>query len=378
MDRIIKLALISPSEDAFPETFIQQHINLLNGEIYYMYGKPLPSCVDNGIKLIPDSFIKRYCLKIYGKTILPGLNERERSIYRYLSNKNINVVLAEYGHTGANIIDVCTKLGLPLIVHFFGHDAYRQKLLEANKIKYTEMFEYAQAIITVSRDMTNQLVMLGCPEEKIVLSPCGPRQEFYELSSNFKEKRFLAIGRFVEKKAPYLSLDAFRKVLSECPDAVLYMIGDGPLLDVCKNLVKSWDIEKSVFFLGVLSPQEYKKIIVKSLAFIQHSIVASDGDSEGTPVSILEAGAAGLPVISTRHAGIQDVVVDGETGYLVDELDTDAMSDRMIKLASNPKLAADLGSTARNRIYNNYNLNSHISKINEIVDNAVNPKSETS
>jgi glycosyltransferase involved in cell wall biosynthesis len=375
---MIKLALISPSENAYTATFIQQHRNQLNGEIHYMYGGILPFYVDNGTKLIPDRFIKRYFLKIYGKIIQPRLNERERSIYRYLSKNNINVVLAEYGHTGANVLTVCKKLGIPLVVHFFGHDAYSKNILEKNQKKYKEMFQYAQAIITVSRDMTNKLIELECPEEKIVLSPCGPSEEFYELSSNFKEKQFLAVGRFVEKKAPYLSLDSFRKVLIAHPDAVLYMVGDGLLLDVCKNLAKSWNIEKSVHFLGALSPQEYIKIIVKSMVFIQHSIVASNGDSEGTPVAILEAGAAGLPVISTRHAGIKDVVLDGETGYLVDELDTDAMSARMIKLASNPKLAAELGRAAKNRIYNNYNLNSHISKINQIVENAVNPKDHTS
>jgi glycosyltransferase involved in cell wall biosynthesis len=368
-----RLALISPSENAYTTTFIQQHRNQLDGEIHYMYGGILPFYVDNGTKLIPDRFIKRYFMKIYGKIIQPRLNERERSIYRYLSQNNINVVLAEYGHIGASILNVCGYLKIPLIVHFHGHDAYRIDLLNRFHEKYLEMFIYATAIISVSKDMTDQLVSLGCPIDKILYNPYGPVEQFYSLSNTFEKKHFLAVGRFVDKKAPYLTLDAFRKTLLEHPDAHLIMVGDGPLLEVCKNLVESWDMERSVHFKGALEQKEIIKYFSKCIAFIQHSIVASSGDSEGTPVAILEAGAAGLPVISTRHAGIKDVVLDGETGYLVDELDTDTMSARMIKLASNPKLAAELGRAARDRIYNNYNLNSHISKINQIVENSVNP-----
>jgi glycosyltransferase involved in cell wall biosynthesis len=371
---MIRLALISPNENAYTETFIQQHRNQLVGEIHYMYGGILPSYVNNGTKLVPDRFFNRYFQKLYGKIIQPGLNERERSIYRYLSKNNINVVLAEYGQTGASVFTVCKELDIPLVVHFFGQDAYSKNILEKNQKKYKKMIQYAQVIISVSRDMTNKLIELECPEGKIIFSPCGPKKDYYELSSNFKEKIFLAVGRFVEKKAPYLSLDAFRRVLIEHPDAILYMVGDGPLLEVCKNLVKSWDIEKSVHFPGALSQQEYMEIIVKSLAFIQHSIVANNGDSEGTPVAILEAGAAGLPVISTKHTGIKDVVLDGETGYLVDELDTEAMSERMIKLASAPKLAERLGAMARRRIREHYNLETHIETLNNIVANVYSRK----
>jgi glycosyltransferase involved in cell wall biosynthesis len=89
--------------------------------------------------------------------------------------------------------------------------------------------------------------------------------------------------------------------------------------------------------------------------FVQHSVVAPDNDHEGTPVAILEAGASGLPVVATRHAGIPDVVKEGETGYLVDEGDTDAMARYMIQLAKNPDLARRLGAAAREHIAAEYN-----------------------
>lgn len=368
-----RLALISPNEKACTETFIQQHREKLTGEVHYMYGGLLPVYVQQGKKLSPNNLLKKYYKKLSGKILHPKLNERERDIYRYLKENDIEVVLAEYGHTGASILNVCRNLKIPMVVHFHGNDAYRFKLLESFHEKYLEMFIYATAIISVSKDMTDQLISLGCPIEKIQYNPYGPVEQFYSLSNTFEKKYFLAVGRFVDKKAPYMSLDAFRKTLLEHPDAHLIMVGDGPLLETCKNLVKSWGIDESVHFKGALVQKEIIKYFSKCIAFIQHSIVTINGDSEGTPVAILEAGAAGLPVISTRHAGIKDVVVDGVTGYLVDELDTDVMSARMTKLASNPELAAELGHAARNRVYKNYNLNSHISKINKIIENAVTP-----
>jgi Glycosyl transferases group 1 len=82
-------------------------------------------------------------------------------------------------------------------------------------------------------------------------------------------------------------------------------------------------------------------------AFVQHSITAVDGDSEGLPNSVLEASATGIPVVSTRHAGIPEIVVDGTTGYLVDEHDVPAMVTQMERLLGDPALAATLGRAGR-------------------------------
>jgi glycosyltransferase involved in cell wall biosynthesis len=343
-----------------------------------MYEGLLPIYANNGTKLLADSFIKRLFIMVYGRITHPGFNEKESSLFRYFSNNKIELVLAEYGQTGATVINVVRHAKIPLIVHFHGHDAYNIDLLNRYKKKYQEMFAYASAIISVSTDMTEKLVSLGCPINKIIYNPYGPVKDFYSLTNTFEKKCFLAVGRFVEKKAPQLTLEAFKRVLIEHPDATLIMIGDGPLQDICNNSVKEWGIEKSVYFKGAIPQHEIKKYFSKCIAFVQHSItVATTGDSEGTPVAILEAGAAGLPVIATKHAGIKDVVIEGVTGYLVDELDTDSMSHYMIKLASDPVLAKNLGSAAKKQIYNNFNLERHISVLDQVIDDAINQKQKT-
>ena len=105
-----------------------------------------------------------------------------------------------------------------------------------------------------------------------------------------------------------------------------------------------------------------------SFCYVQHSVVSFTGDKEGTPVSILEASAAGLPVVSTVHAGIPDVIVNNESGLLVDEFDVDSMANNMIILFENRKLAQKFGNNGKLFIKENYSLMKHL----EIVENLIN------
>jgi glycosyltransferase involved in cell wall biosynthesis len=101
-----------------------------------------------------------------------------------------------------------------------------------------------------------------------------------------------------------------------------------------------------------------------------HSVEAADGDSEGTPVALLEASASGLPVVATRHAGITDVVIDGETGSLVDEGDVDMMAAHMIELARNPGLAARMGVRGRLHVAARYSIDKNVGALWEVLDAA--------
>jgi glycosyltransferase involved in cell wall biosynthesis len=145
------------------------------------------------------------------------------------------------------------------------------------------------------------------------------------------------------------------------------MIGDGELFDVSKNLVKSLGLENNIILLGGLERKEIVKHLEKAFLFLQHSIVASNGDSEGTPVGIIEAMAAGLPVVSTRHAGIPDVVIENKTGFLVDEGDINTMAKAIIKLAENRKLLSEFGTNGKVLIEKNFTLEKHINILNDII-----------
>jgi len=175
----------------------------------------------------------------------------------------------------------------------------------------------------------------------------------------------------VEKKAPYLTILAFKEVLERLPGARLVMVGSGELHDVCRQIIRSLHIEHAVDLKGIVNHDQIAELMRQSAVFVQHSLVPNSGDREGTPVSILEASASALPVVSTRHAGITDAVIHGKTGFLVDEGDIDGMSQYLYQLLSNPGLADEMGKHARAHIGANFNMEVSIQKLRHILDNSV-------
>jgi len=299
------------------------------------------------------------------------LAQEEHKLANLFSQEKLNVVLAEFGSTGTRIMYPCEKAGIPLVVHFHGADAYRQRSLNRFGMKYKTLFRIANAIVVVSQDMRRQLKELGAPDDKIHYNPCGVDSSFFEGAHPHKAPPlFLSVARFVKKKGHFFTLMAFKKLLEHCPEAELVLIGDGPLRKHCVLLTRKLKITGSVKFICLLPPLEIVGWMRKARAYVQHSIRASDGDSEGTPVSILEAGACGLPVVSTKHNGISEAVIHDKTGFLVNEKDIDSMAEYMLKLTRTPELAMELGKNARAWIIKSYSQEKSIKTLYQILVNA--------
>ncbi|MDL5050806.1 glycosyltransferase, partial [Oscillatoria amoena NRMC-F 0135] len=279
---------------------------------------------------------------------------------------------AEYGTTGAWLIPVCRAARASLTVHFHGFDAFEKQTLKDYEAAYREVFDSRARIVVVSREMERQLINLGARAEQVFWNPYGVNlEQFRAVDAGKNDPCFVAVGRFVEKKAPYLTLLAFAQAAQEVPEARLEMVGDGPLRSVCEQMEQAMRSagqlrEGQVRFLGPRNTGEIAGLLRQARAFVQHSIRASSGDAEGTPVAILEAAATGLPVISTRHMGIQEAVVEGQTGWLGDELDVTAMAKAMIEAAQQPEEAARRGQQGREHIARNYNQAAQIEKLRQI------------
>lgn len=384
MERPI-IAIVSRNRSGYSETFVEAHKNFLSGKIYNYYlstkkSFPINSEGEKEVTYTIPGLIKAalsHPVSAIGALFNPNpVNSfLEKMLITSFKKNGIQVVLAEYGTTGGLITPVCRKLNIPLIVHFHGFDASVNSVLAANKLAYQHMFSYASYIIAVSQVMYNKLIEIGAPAEKLVLNHYGPRDSFLNVpaKSISTSQIFFSIGRFVEKKAPYLTILAFSKVLSKYPDAKLRMGGDGDLLSVCENLVDGLGIRNNVEFIGVLNLQQVETELENCLAYVQHSVVSSTGDMEGTPLAVLEASAAVVPVISTLHAGIPDVIINGVTGILVEEKDVNAMATAMEALLNNPSQAHEMGLKGRQNIIDNFSLKRHINAIDELVSKAVKP-----
>jgi glycosyltransferase involved in cell wall biosynthesis len=187
---------------------------------------------------------------------------------------------------------------------------------------------------------------------------------------DYNSNSIVSVGRHTYKKAPYLTILAFQKVLVKHPNLKLVMVGTGEIFEVSKHMVESLGLQEKIILPGGLPREDIIKYLEQSFLFVQHSLVANNGDSEGTPVGIIEAMAAGLPVVSTRHAGIPDVVVEDETGFLVEEGDVDAMAEHILTLVNNRDLAKTFGKKGKAVIQENFTLEKHIDTINKVIANA--------
>lgn len=360
------IAIISNSKDAVSETFIANHVKHIPHNNTFIYGTGIPHTTE----CVKPNFFKKVIHKLFNRRNFQN-KYAESELIRILKLKKIDLVFAEYLINGGRVIDVCKKLSIPIIVTALGYDISNKDVIENNKANYKMLFNYCNAVIIVSNHMRANLNKLGCPEEKIVYSPAAPETSFFELKPSFKNKNILAIGRFVDKKGPHLSILAFREVLKKHPDAKLIFAGDGQLLNACRDLVNVFDMSKKVEFLGFITQDQQKELLENSMMFIQHSKVASSGDSEGTPVAILEASASGLPVVSTNHAGIPEVVINNETGYLVEELNYKKMAKKMIYLLDHIDFAKEMGDRAKLFVKENFTLEKHISTIDIEIQKAL-------
>ncbi len=362
-----KLLIITPTSPQQDSTFIKAQIsNLKPFSILHSGFRPY---LING-KSIFHFPLKNELLRVGIKRILPNLYARiyEKTLCNFLLTEKYNVVLCNYGPQSSNVYKACLDSGTPLVAHFHGYDASIYSVLSEYKEQYSSMFKGISAIISVSNDMTTQLVSLGADKDKIQTIPYGVNLNlFSEAHPEQNERKFIFVGRFTEKKAPDLLLKAFKKALQKVPDAKLVMIGNGELYNLVKSTIAELKIEHAVQILDWQTPDEIARQMKTARAYVQHSRIASNGDSEGTPNSILEASASGLPVISTYHTGIKEAVKHGITGFLVEEGNWDLMGEYMTELLENPIMAGKMGRAAREHMLLNYSLDSQIDKLKDLL-----------
>ncbi len=364
----IRICVVTPYLPAPSETFIRSHLENLPAQTVLIHGwRPIA-----GGKTVL-SLPKRMGYKAWRMLTSEGLERETTAAYaKAFRRYNPAAVLAEYGDTGVQTMEACQRLEIPLIVHFHGYDASEHSVLKKHAQTYPAMFRMAAAVIAVSREMEKKLVSLGAAADKVYYNPYGiDCKLFGGALPGEAPPVFLAVGRFVEKKAPQLTLSAFAEVYRVESNAQLRMIGDGPLLDECRELAKQLGIDEAVSFRGLQPPEVVQEEMRRARCFVQHSVEASNGDCEGTPVGILEAGASGLPVVSTQHAGIPDVVLEGNTGLLVSEGDVAGMAKRMIDIVRSPQLAGRLGQNARQHIERHHSKERSLGQLWSIIEAAI-------
>ncbi len=303
-------------------------------------------------------------------------------LYWLLKDKP-SLVHAHFGPSGQRFLLLNTIATIPLITAFYGYDI--NQLVREHPIwteRYLTLFRKGTAFLVEGSNMKRSLVNLGCPSEKILIHHLGadlgkipflPRQ-----IAEDREIRVLMSASFREKKGLPYGVEAFARFRKANPGlkATLTILGDSSgktreeeQKHEILNLIEYHNMASSVRLLGYQPHEIFVRELYRNHIFLAPSVQASDGDNEGgAPVSIIEASASGMPVLSTRHCDIPEVIIDERSGYLVPERDPATLADRLQHLANNSGQWKELGSFGRNHVEREYDIRRQAASLEDIYD----------
>jgi colanic acid/amylovoran biosynthesis glycosyltransferase len=353
------LVIATPNPDSIAETFIRQHIRLIdpgNTGVLYFEGE------GKSVQDIPHfkittpktqhrlNSIINYIFYGYSGA-LTGVAKDE--VMLFFKKHKVKCVLAEFGQTGCKLLSLCSTLQIPLFVFFHGHDASVAGRSIRNRISYWRMSLYAKRIFVHTNFFARTVLKAGVIKDKIYVVSHGLDASNYIVKQK-DDNLILAVGRMVEKKAPHLTVRAFAKAVRKIKSLRLEMIGEGPLLEKTKRIAKELGVYNKIVFHGAKEHSFVRIKMAQASLFVQHSLTAPNGDTESLGVSLLEAMASEVPVVTTSHNGFVETIADGETGFLVPEGDVDAMAEKMIQLMADKTLRKKMGTAGRKRLIENY------------------------
>jgi len=288
------------------------------------------------------------------------------NVLSYVGRKPYDIIHCHFGTCGLLGMQMRHMEAIKgkLITTFHGSDMSAYIKEQGNEV-YNLLFEGGDLFLPISERWKNRLIELGCDTNKILVHRMGVDCRKLTFSASTLRKgervRILTVARLVEKKGVENGIRAVAKLSRKYKNVQYDIIGNGPLQDRCSRLIAESRMGDKIHLLGSRDQQQVYDTIENSHIFLCPSVTGNNGDQEGIPVSLMEAMAAGLPVISTRHSGIPELVQDGISGFLVPEKDVDALAERLLYLIEHPEIWPEMGRAGCAHVEANYD----IKKLNE-------------
>lgn len=291
--------------------------------------------------------------------------------------KNLNIVGAHihHGSLAFRYELLKKKYGLPLFVGFRGKDATAFPKKKENLRKLHELFQTADLFFPVCKHLRKKIIALGCPKRKIRVLYGGVDLERFELRprqlAQNQKVHFLSIGRFVEKKGFSELIRAFAIVKVKHPQSKLLLIGSGPCEKEYRRLIKQYSLGRSVKLVPWVDYRNIQEQYYNAHIFCAPSLTDREGNQEGIPNTLKEAMATGMPVVSTYHAGIPELVKHKASGLLVPEKSVKELAKAMLWLAEHPEKWSKFGRKARERVEQDFNLTTQLLKQKKYYDEVI-------
>lgn len=308
-----------------------------------------------------------------------GFNDVYRNFFYGVLKKHAAMLMhCHFGYCGVEFVDIKRKLKLPMVTSFYGSDMSLLPRDPRWRRKYEVFFGEGEQFLVEGTCMKAGLMELGCPEKRIIVQHLGvdvqrlpmlPRQ-----MGSDDMVHILVAGTFREKKGIPYALEAFARVRRKHKNMRLTLIGDAADQPRDKQekakifeVLGKHDLQESITLLGFQPHRVFLESLLTHHLFLSPSVTAVDGDSEGgSPVSITEAQATGMPVLSTFHADISEVVLDGTSGLLCVERDIEALAANLEFLVTHPEAWAEMGRHARAHIEKEYNVKTQVRRLEGI------------
>lgn len=295
-----------------------------------------------------------------------------------LTKERPGLIHAHFGPIGVQALELRKGLHLPLITSFYGFDLSKLVRKRYWRLTYRRLFREGNFFLAFSQKMRSMLIDLGCPAEKVESCPAGVDLADFPFEPRTvrpnEEIRILLCNRFVEKKGTEYAIRAFARLQYRVPQSRLTIIGDGPLKGKLQTLVSRLTLDGCVDFLGM---QPHKRVIdelLKAHIFLSPSVQARDGDDEGgINYIVVEAAAAGIPLIVTEHAS-SEVVVDGLSGLIIKERDQSDLFEKLLFLVERPMLWEALGREARKLVESQFDASAQTEKLEGIYTELISRK----
>jgi len=247
----------------------------------------------------------------------------------------------------------------PVVTTFHGYDMTRHVRRFGVGV-YHRLFDRGDLFLPISDHWRRRLIELGCPPDRIQVHhmgvDCSRFEPRLERVSDGKTVRLITIARLVEKKGVAYAIRAMRRLVDRGMNVEYDVVGGGPLSADLRALVDSLDLGQSVRMLGWQAEDEVRDLLKRADALVAPSVTAADGDQEGIPMVLMEAAAMGMPVVSTHHSGIGELVEDGVSGYLLPERDVAALADRLGELIGQPNRRLQFGQAGRRIVEEQFNI----------------------
>jgi glycosyltransferase involved in cell wall biosynthesis len=279
-----------------------------------------------------------------------------------IQKNNVELIHVHFATMGSIARKLGKVLGLPYTMTAHAFDIYRNP--DTDELRRT--MDNAGSVITISEYNKNYLQSEIGITNRIEVIRCGIDLDKFNSKRRVKNNariKILTVARLVEKKGIEYLIRAIPFVTKELPDCDFIIVGSGPLKDHLHKLAYDLNVGEFIQFKGDVVDLDLRRYYEEADMFILPCIIAENGDLDGIPVSIMEAMAMELPVVSTFVSGIPELVGDGISGILVSPKDEKAIADAIIRLHKDRHLRLEMGEKGRKIIANKFNIESESEKL---------------